>query len=260
MELKEAEYEELIGHINQERFYILYQPKVGIECGQVVGAEALIRYKNKENTLIGPDVFIPYYEDNGLIYIIDFYMLRQVSCQIKTCRSNKEPIIPISINICMQTLLRDDFYIKLEEAAREEIAMYIELEITERNIPYEEINHIRDRVKQIRELGFKVAVDDFGTGNSNLLLITKLDITTLKIDKSVIDDVHKNIKAQNILQALIEICTQIKIEVVIEGVETKKQLDKLRKIGSKVLQGYYFSKPIQFSRLQEYFWKSNSQG
>lgn len=239
---------ELLHALDSGEFYVVYQPKVNNNNGELLGLEALMRSKKG----ISPEQFIPFYENNKLIYIIDYFMLNNVSKQAKELKYNYKKSIPISVNICEQTLLRDDFLEKFKkEIIDNDIIDRIEIEITERNIPVEDLPRISEVVKRIREYGGFVSLDDFGTGNSNMLLTTLLDISALKIDKSLVKYIHENKKVQIILKSIIDACENMGIEIIAEGVENKEQLKVLKELGNTISQGYYFSKPENIKKIKE---------
>lgn len=242
--------------IYNNRFYVLYQPKIHLSTGQVVGLEALIRKRDEDGKEIFPDQFIPIYEKNKTIHIIDFYMIKMGAAQLKRWKEKGEKMIPIAINICADTLLRNDFIQYIEETLQKEgLMQYMELEITERSIPLERIKVISNLVDQLRKKGMRVAIDDFGTGKSNLILFAQLNINTLKLDESIVRSIHIDKRVEIIVKGIIDICKEADICIVIEGIENKEQLEKLKDLGGEIVQGYYFSKPVDISMIREVYRK-----
>lgn len=244
-------YCEVIKGIENNEFKILYQPKFNINNMNIAGVEALIRWQKDSGYIIYPDLFIPELEKNKYIYLIDYFVLE--NCIIKVnewIKSELEPI-PIAINISKSTIMRSEFIPKLKELI-EKYDMQeniFELEITEREPFGDDIKYIAKKIKEIRKLGIRVSLDDFGIGCSNILAIANIDFDYIKIDKSMLDNIG-NDKIENILVGLKNIMDMNKVSVVAEGIETKYQYEKLLDYGYAYAQGYYFSKPITTDKLE----------
>ena len=236
--------------IHDSELMIHYQPKVDIYTGDIKGVESLVRWVKEGKLYLSPDEFIPLFEKKGLIDIIDFYMLECAIEKLKKWECAGRKLIPIAVNVCKQTLLREDFFEKLSQMdEKHQYCAYIEIEVTERDIPLEDMKAIGHVVDQLREVGYGVAVDDFGAGSANLILLSSLDIYTLKIDKSIIDHLRDNPKVEAILESMIKICDTLGIEVVPEGIEEGEQVEVLKRLNCVMAQGFYFSPPVEEARL-----------
>lgn len=235
----------LLKVLKAKQFIVYLQPKFDTKKNKVVAAEALVRLNHPEYGLIMPNKFISTLEKEHMTRYLDFYMFEEV-CQILAhwLIDGKE-LIPISINISRNTLLEADFTESLKNIKKtyQIPNNYITIEITESigNIEHIVITTI---CKQIKELGFNISLDDFGARYANMSLLSALDFDELKIDKSIIDTLVYNKKSQAILYHIIKMCEMINISCVAEGVETEEQLELLLSLGCRIIQGYYYSKPI----------------
>jgi len=247
------ELEKLLNSIGNDEFYLLYQPKIENSNRHVIGLEALIRWKQND-ILNSTESFIINFEKNDLIHLIDYYVLGEVVGQMKKWKQKGERIIPISINMCCSTLLREDFFAKVSQIiGNDTFADKIEIEITERNIPLNRVKELSIMVKKLKRMGVRIALDDFGAYSANFPLIFELNLNTLKIDRSMVVEIEKNLKMQRVLKDIFSTCKAFGIQVIVEGIEEKGQLDVLTKIGSELSQGYYFSKPAALSTIKKIY-------
>ncbi|WP_206458029.1 EAL domain-containing protein [Anaerovorax sp. IOR16] len=247
-------FDQLLESINNNEFYLLYQPKIENLTGRVIGLEALIRWTKMDSLLNSSESFIIDFEKNKLIHLIDYYVLRKIIELMRNWKEHRKKIIPISINMCCSTLLRDDFFLTIEVMmGNDTFASEIEIEITERNIPLNKIKELTDVVERLKKIGFHIALDDFGAYSANYPLVLELNIDTLKIDKSMIANIKHNMKIQKILENTFSICKAFDIRVIVEGVEEKEQLQILTSIGSEFSQGYYFSEPVPLSSIKQIY-------
>lgn len=237
---------ELREAIKNNSLEIFMQPKFDTKLEKIVGYEALIRWK-KDEIFISPDVFIPLSEETGLIREITLYVIEEVFSVAKRFKSDN-----ISINLSMIDLMSDTFVDKVS-ALLEKYDVnpkQFEFELTER-IFFENNQRIENNINSLIAIGFEIALDDFGTGYSSLSYLTKLPINTLKIDKTFIDNLDTQYKKNfPLLKSIVTIAKDLKYKIVIEGVETKEQLDILNSIGEFVVQGYYFYKPMSIAEIE----------
>nr|WP_238480382.1 EAL domain-containing protein [Clostridium chrysemydis] len=246
-------YEALYSDFKYENLYLVYQPKVKNITGELVGLEALIRIKGKEKISI--EKYIRNLEEEKLIHVIDYFVFEKVIGVIKERRNKGRPRIGISINMCTCTLLRDDFEEFISNGVKEiDLNKELEIEITERNIPFDKIKDINKRIRFLKENNIRVAIDDFGIGNSNISLLIEADIDTLKLDKSLIRNIIHSNKSKNILKYIFNMCKAINVDVIVEGVERKEELEALVEIGGEFSQGYYFSKPLLLERISNKYY------
>lgn len=231
--------------VDMHEFFLVYQPKVDINSGEIIGIEALLRWQHPEWGLVSPDRFISISEDTGLIKPIGAWVLKEACRQNRQWQDAGFKKIPMSVNVSV-IQLRDALF--LQELT--EILMltgleprYLELEVTESISIDGEQETIR-LLKSIRELGIRLSIDDFGTGYSSLSYLKKLPIDVIKIDKSFIRDIKTDPDDATIITAIIKMSHGLKLKVIAEGVETQEQLDFLKLEGCDQYQGYLLSEPV----------------
>ena len=234
--------------INNKAFHFVYQPIYNVEDRSVVGAEALIRWSDHHIGNIGPDIFIPLAEKNGLINKISLYVAENALTEFAPVlhRCN----ITLSINVNCSDICDDEFRVKLfSTLARESIpGNQIMLEITERQNA--SIEDIKRAMIPFKDSGIRFALDDFGTGYSNLNWLSLLDVEEIKIDKSLIDCIGTECSCTPILSGVIGMLNKMPKLVVFEGVETELQYRFLREnVPECCAQGWYFSKPMKFEEI-----------
>ena len=192
-----------------------------------------------------PNEFILEYEKTGIITKLDTYVLEEVCKLQKKWRKLNLPLLPISINESRHHLKNKNHIRELQEMINKYQAdsSLIELEMTETTV-VEDIFLAKKAAESVKELGFVVSMDDFGTGYSAFNILKDIEIDILKIDKEFFKNLENNKRAQIIIETIINMCKKLKIKTVAEGIETKQQVEFLKKIGCDIIQGYYFSKPI----------------
>ncbi len=233
--------------LNHNEFSLFLQPKVLIENNKprIIGAEALIRLTPKEESIIFPDRFIKIAEDTGLIIPIGKWIIED-ACKKMFLLKKQNINTNIAINVSVRQLENFDIVSILKHAIeRNNISPWdLEIEITESAFS-KNIEKVIEILIQIRNLGIKIGIDDFGTGYSSLSSLLKLPIDYLKIDKSFIDRLGEK-DEKELVSSIIAISKNLNLGIVAEGVETKNQIDLISKYNSIVIQGYYFSKPLNF--------------
>lgn len=239
--------------IANEQFKVYLQAKINVETHELVGAEALVRYMDDSGDIQAPDKFISVLENANQISKVDFYVFEKVCAQLQQWQEQDKKLFPISSNFSRYTFLEENFIERLETIVnRYNISKeYIEIEITE-SMCSTNFMVIKDCINQIRDAGFRVSVDDFGTESSNLALLAMAKFDVLKIDKGFVEDIITNEHAQTIVEAMVGVCKKINIQLIAEGVENESQLDVLKRCGVKTVQGFLFSRPIP---MIEYEWK-----
>lgn len=242
--------------IRNQRFHFYLQPKTSMDAKTIIGSEALVRYENHHGDILSPIEFIPVLEQARTICYVDFYMFMKACETIQTWQKEGFCVKPISVNFSRYTLAREHFLQELNEIwARYHIdKKLIEIEIIERigNINGEHLIRVMNAIKKE---GFGVSIDDFGVKYSNLFLFSNTNIDTLKLDRSLIMDLHNNSKSQMIIKTLSTLCAQFHIQLIVEGVETKEQLKILNQLDCDGIQGYLVSKPIPLPTFTDKFVK-----
>lgn len=247
-----AEPDVLNEKIENHNFKVYLQPKINVEDCRMVGAEALIRYRDENGTIIAPDKFIPVLEDTYLISKIDYYVFEEVCKTLSIWARQGKSAVTISSNFSKLTFMDDRFIKRLEEISDKYHVQrnYLEIEITE-SANFTNLDTLVTRINQIRDSGFRVAMDDFGVESSNLALLSLVKFDILKIDKGFVKDIISNKRAQIIIGMMTRMCSEMGIQLVAEGIEDGQQFEVLREYGVKTVQGYLFSRPVSISEYEE---------
>lgn len=236
--------------IEMEEFEVWYQPKYDTMDGSIVGAEALVRWR-KDGELIPPFKFIPLFERNGMIATLDEYVFKHVCSQQKTWMEEGKQLIPISINISRASLFFSGIASRYEEILKsfQLSPQYVQLEITESaTLENDDITSLMDK---FHDTGFRLLLDDFGSGYSSLATLNTMNFDILKLDKSLIDYIGST-NGEELLRHTVELAKHLGLNITAEGVETKEQVSFLQEVRCDDIQGYYFSKPLpkeDFERL-----------
>ncbi|MBQ7558453.1 MAG: EAL domain-containing protein [Lachnospiraceae bacterium] len=242
------------GIINDE-IKVIYQPKYDITGEKPVlkGAEALVRWEHPEYGTIYPNSFISLFEENGMIQVLDTHVWRLAAQQVKEWKDRFGRTIPISVNVSRIDIQYEGLVSSLCSIAEESGIDYrdLHLEITESaySDDTEKLIHI---VEELRNKGFVIEMDDFGSGYSSLSMIAMIPIDVLKADMSFIMNMAESEKGLHMMELVIDIARFLKVPVIAEGVETKEQLDILREKGCQMIQGYYFSKPVPSGEFEQF--------
>ena len=229
--------------INKE-FEVWYQPKYDIKTDKIFGAEALVRWREKDGNIISPAKFIPVFENNGQIIKLDEAVIESVFKDIYEMKKLGYTIKPISINLSRAHI--ENF--KIINKIKYLLSTYkinpndISFEITE-SVLIENNDLLNELIFQIHEIGCTVDIDDYGTGNSTLNALSSSDFDTLKLDKSFIDNIG-NPKVDIIIKSTIKMANELNMLIIAEGVETQEQINFLIDNNCNIAQGYYFSKPL----------------
>lgn len=248
---KELYYERLINDmhtaIDEKQFKIYYQPKYSIkdDIPKLKSAEALIRWQHPEFGMISPGDFIPLFEKNGLINYLDNYVWKEVALQIKLWKDKFGVSIPVSVNVSRLDIYDPDLESKLIKNLEEnglDTSEYM-LEITESAYAGNAKQLIKV-IKSLRDKGFKIEMDDFGSGYSSLNMLAELPIDVIKLDMQFIKNMHKAEKNLRIIELIVDISKFLGLTMVAEGVEDESQYKILKDLGCDLIQGYFFSKPV----------------
>ena len=231
--------------LEEGQFEVYFQPKYASGDESMAGAEALVRWRHPQWGLQSPGLFIPIFEKNGFITRLDQYIWQKVCELLQRWDRKGYPAVSVSVNVSRADIYNADLLDMLTamvhayglEPSR------LHLEITE-SAYTENPGQLIETVRGLRERGFVIEMDDFGSGYSSLNMLTNLPIDMLKLDMQFIRNETAKPENQGILRFIIEIARWLKLSVVAEGVETKEQFERLKKIGCDYVQGYYFAKPM----------------
>lgn len=239
--------------LKRKEFIPYLQPKVLFSTERTVGAEMLVRWISPEKGMILPNDFIPLFEKNGFIQKLDFYMFRN-TCELLSEWNEKHvtEIPRISVNISKVTLVSKLFAESILAITKEYQVetKYIEIELTESTIS-ESVEEILNIMSNLKQMGFCVSIDDFGSGYSSLNLLKDIQADVLKIDKEFLSSTIQSQKGKLILSSVINMSKGLELETVAEGVETKEQVDCLKQMGCDIAQGYYYAKPMPIKEFEE---------
>ncbi len=237
-------------------FKVFYQPIFSLEQMKITSLETLIRWDHKRLGYVSPGKFMSSAEDLGLIRDLDRDTLEKGFNKIVAINNNLNTDISISINISALEFSTSTItkYLKEIIAKTKIRPEIVSLEITE-SVLLSDVQGAKETMKELKDLGVKITLDDFGTGFASLSYLRKLPIDTLKIDKSFINDITKDKSAVAIIRMLIDLGKELNLKIITEGVETKQQFEILSKLGCQHIQGYYLSKPINEDRLEEFLVK-----
>ncbi|MBU9722385.1 MULTISPECIES: putative bifunctional diguanylate cyclase/phosphodiesterase [Bacillaceae] len=239
--------------IDENQFRMVYQPKINIENNTVSGIEALIRWTHPIHGEITPDKFIPLAEESGFIFQIDEWAI------VESCRYNKNmqdrgaPKVPVSVNMSAKHFNHQRI-VNMVKTALDKSGLapeYLTIEITETVFLKNETD-VFGMIAELKDLGVKLSIDDFGIGYSSLTHLVDLPINEVKLDKNFIRNITVDSKKSTIVQVILELSNNLGLDVVAEGVETKGELEYLKGINCKEIQGFYFSKPLSKEEIFEF--------
>lgn len=239
--------------IEKNELFLCYQPFIDLQTNRIIGCEALIRWNHPTYGTISPMEFIPIAEETGLIHDIGKWVLKEACQEAQSWIEQGLGELIISVNISAQQIQHPSFIHHVQEALDKSglNPKYLHLELTESGMLMN-INHTVSVMHSLQKLGVKMSIDDFGTGYSSLSYLRNLPINSLKIDRSFINNLHKEWFDRSLVQAIITIGTGLQMKIVAEGVETLEQIQELKKLNCHYAQGYYIEKPLDRNRFREF--------
>jgi EAL domain-containing protein (putative c-di-GMP-specific phosphodiesterase class I) len=232
-----------------------YQPLVDLRDGRVVAVEALVRWRHPTRGLVEPADFIPAAERIGLIVPLGRWVLREACRQAAAWRSQGTPAPPaVTVNVSARQLKEPGFVAEVADALGDEglDPASLVVEITETAVV--EHGPVLDALRDLHALGVRLALDDFGTGHSSLGQLLRCPVDLLKVDRSFVDGVSGSREQTAVAAAISQMALALGLEAVAEGIETRAQADRLRELGYRLGQGYYFSEPLPPERLAGLPW------
>ncbi|MCY6369132.1 EAL domain-containing protein [Clostridium ganghwense] len=238
---------------DNNEFYVFYQPQIDIKTEKLIGAEALVRWINKEGKVIAPSAFIPSTEETGLIVPLGEYVLKTSCNQAKRWHDIGYPNLKLSVNLSGRQLEDKELISTVKKILYDTKfnPKYLELEITE-SIAMKNMNLTIQLLETLKAININVALDDFGTGYSSLNYLRQFPINVLKIDKSFIDKITTKSAESEIIKCIISLAHSLNLKIIAEGIENIEQLKSLKSIDCDEGQGYYFSKPLSAKAFEEY--------
>ena len=241
--------------IDERQFKVYYQPKYSIASDPPVlnSAEALVRWDHPVYGIIQPTVFIPLFEENGLIEELDIYVWKEAAGKLSEWKKRFGSVIPVSVNVSRVDLYDPNLVSIVQGILKENGLSYedLSLEITE-SAYTRDSEQIVKMVSRLRKLGVLIAMDDFGTGYSSLNMLSSLPIDVLKLDLSLVQNALDEGGDTRMQEVIMDIAGHLDLPVIAEGVETEKQISSLRRLGCNMAQGFYFSKPVESGAFEEF--------
>lgn len=238
----------------RQEFSLHYQPQIEVATGRFLGVESLIRWQHPKFGWISPAQFIPIAEKNGLIINIGYWVLMQACTQYQNWMRQGISPFKLSVNLSARQLQQPDLVERIRGILQTTgmDASYLELEITE-SYKLLDLKAAINTLKDLHQLGIKIAIDDFGIGYSSLSFLKNFPIHTLKIDKSFLENLVITGKNWILLQNIIELGHQLNLKIVAEGVENNEQFNILKKMNCDSIQGYFISRPLDLEGITRYF-------
>lgn len=248
---------DLSSALDRNEFQLLYQPQVNSQ-GKVLSAEALIRWNRANEQIVSPLDFIPIAEDTGMIIAIGEWVIKtacELICELE--RSNISAV-PISVNVSAKQFKHEGFITTLQQIIQQTGAnpQLLGIELTE-SLLVEDVGKTRSTMNGIRELGIKISIDDFGTGYSGLSYLKDLPIDVLKVDRVFVKNIHLDTNSAAISEAILAMAKNLKMKVIVEGVEVIEEVAFFTDRGCDLFQGYFFSKPISVEQFTEFAQRSS---
>ena len=241
-----------------EEFLVYLQPKYSLKQGCIAGAEALVRWIHPQWGFMSPGEFIPLFEKNGFIPRLDRYMWDKVCRLLGQWKREGHPMIPISVNISRADIFRQDL-VKTLTGLTEKYGVepkYLHLEITE-SAYVDNASQIVEKLKELRQLGFPIEMDDFGSGYSSLNMLGQLRLDVLKLDMQFVRNETDKPEDRSILRDIVTMGHRLGLGIVAEGAETQQQVERLKAAGCDYVQGYFFAKPMPLDQFEEH-WKAQN--
>jgi diguanylate cyclase (GGDEF)-like protein len=232
--------------MSRELFTLVFQPKVNLVTRKLQGLEALLRWRCENRGDVSPKHFIPVAEQSGHIVPLGHWVLNEVCRTINRWKATGVPLVPVSINVSARQFQQPDFFRRVRDAlARHGVdPALIELELTE-GLLMEDTPSAQRSLQQLKDIGVRISIDDFGTGHSCLNYLRRFPIDVLKIDRSFVHDVDQTEDSAIIIEAIISLARSLQLDTVAEGVETREQLNFLVERGCQVAQGFLFGQPMR---------------
>ncbi|HJU55042.1 MAG TPA: EAL domain-containing protein [Pyrinomonadaceae bacterium] len=247
--------------MERDEFFVFYQPIMSLETGGLRGFEALVRWRHPEQGFISPSDFIPVAEETGMIVQIGEYVLREACRQMRQWEIvlPSDPPLFISVNLSVKQFSQPNLVERVAAILRETRLdpKNLKLEITESAV-MENVETATEMLSRLRNLGLRISMDDFGTGYSSLSHLRRFPIDTLKIDRSFVTQMGDDEENAEIVRTIVGLAQNLGMDVVAEGVETPEQVETLTALGCEYGQGYFFSKPLDYQRAEQYICETYS--
>jgi diguanylate cyclase (GGDEF)-like protein/PAS domain S-box-containing protein len=246
-------YSQLRNALENDEFELYYQPQVHVKTSELRGFEALIRWNSPVDGLVSPAKFIQACEETGLIVPLGSWVLKTACLKAKDFIDSGHENLIMSVNISVVQLIQSSFVESIQQILQMTglPPSHLELEITE-SILIDSIDEHIKKLRELKQLGIHIALDDFGSGYSSLNYLRRLPLNVLKIDKSFIDFIHTDRESESLVASIIDIAGNMGLEVIAEGVELQEQRDLLENYGCRWMQGYLVAKPLSIHQINSF--------
>ncbi|MEZ4600244.1 MAG: EAL domain-containing protein [Syntrophotaleaceae bacterium] len=238
--------------LREDQFSLVYQPQVDLECGRIVGMEALVRWQHPDKGVISPAQFIPIAEETGMIRPLGNWILRTACSHASQWQQLGNGPCRVAVNISACQFQQPDLVDQIEEVLQETglDPQLLELELTE-SVFMENLDQAIEVLVDLKARGIKIAIDDFGTGYSSLSYLKNFPIDRLKIAQVFVRDVMADPNDRAIVEATIAMAKSLRLQIIAEGVESREQMEFLRSLDCREMQGYYFARPMDVQQIVE---------
>jgi diguanylate cyclase (GGDEF)-like protein len=248
--------------IEERQFIVYFQPKYAVQGDRpvLVSAEALVRWIHPELGFVSPGAFIPLFEENGLISKVDNYVWREAARQLCVWKKQYGLNLQVSVNVSRKDLFNGSLCDQLKDIVSENGLKVddLVLEVTE-SAYSQDTAQMLQAVKSLRDAGFKIEMDDFGSGYSSLNMLCLMPIDALKIDMKFVRNIVSSKTGYRIVELVVEMARALNVPTIVEGVEDQEQYELVRRVGCDVVQGYYFSKPVDAAGFEKLIEKEMEQ-
>jgi EAL domain-containing protein (putative c-di-GMP-specific phosphodiesterase class I) len=237
---------------NQREIFIFYQPQINLMSGRITGVEALVRWQHPEYGFITPSKFIPIAETTGLISRLDKWVLQQ-ACQNARQWQNIQENLTVSVNISANQFRNPDFYLTVQQIliGQKLRPNFLNLEISE-NILIQDCHLTIDRLNKFRNIGVRIAIDNFGTGHSSLICLQKFLPNLIKLDQCFVNNIDVNLANATIVKSLVEMAHNLNCQAIGVGVEVLAELNFLKTYNCDMIQGFLFSNPLPCHKIEQF--------
>lgn len=244
---------EMVRGMAQKQFRIVYQPKVDAATGHVLGAEALIRWNHLDWGAVTPSEFIPIAERSDLIQLILEFTMSTALKDVRQWAQHGVSLPLLAINVSWANMRRNDFLRSMRRLLDENPVdgTQVELEVTE-SVLFDDEDLFAARVRQLKSMGLRIAIDDFGTRYTGFNVLKRLPLDAMKIDRCFIHGVHRTEEARSLCQTIVAMARQLKLRSVAEGVEQRAELDAIREVGCDAMQGFLIQAPVSAVRMADF--------
>lgn len=249
--------QEMTNALKEKKFTVYFQPIIDIKTKKMMSAEALIRWNDERYGMISPDLFIPLFEKNGSVTTLDLFVCKEVCGYINRWKEKGIKNVPISINVSRVDILIENFGDNLERILNDNklATESIRIELTES--AFVRVEEIRDKLQNLRDKGFRILMDDFGSGYSTFNTFANIPFDILKVDMGFMNNLTNSMRGQSVFESIVEMAERIQMPVVAEGVETKEELELLEKIGIRYVQGFVYAKPMPAEEFEKMLVNNN---